>query len=96
MRCPLCRATDIRTEQCRRCKADLTLLAQLERDRAKVLAAAEWHLGRGEADEGLADAKLANELRGDSDSFRLLALASMLKMDFAGAWTAYQRCGQSI
>jgi hypothetical protein len=89
MRCPVCRADDNHTEQCRRCKADLTLLVRLERQRAACLASAERHAGRGEAQACLADAQSAHALRGDSESLRLIALAALLKRDFAAAWQTY-------
>lgn len=91
MRCPVCRAADNRTEQCRRCKADLGLLARLERDRATYLEAGEWHAARGDAEACRAAAKNAHTLRRDGHSLRLLALAGLLKLDFAEAWQAYQR-----
>jgi hypothetical protein len=95
MRCPVCRAENNVTEQCRRCKADLTLLAGLEHDRAAYLAAAELHAGRGEGQECLADAQRGHALRAGGDSLRLLALGYLLKKDFAGAWRAYRRCADT-
>jgi len=72
----------------------LGLLARLERDRAAYLAAAEVHAGRGEANACLADAQRAYALGMDGDALRLIALGSLLKMDFAGAWMAYRRRAQ--
>ena len=92
MRCPVCRASDNRTDQCRRCKADLFLLTCLERDRAAHLASAEQHAGRGQADACLAQGTLAHALRADRASFRMLALAQLLKRDFAQAWASYRKC----
>ena len=37
MRCPVCKAENEMTPQCRRCKADLSLLLALERGRAEQL-----------------------------------------------------------
>jgi hypothetical protein len=91
MRCPVCRADDNQTEQCRRCKADLTLLVRLERQRAARLVSAERHAGRGEAEACLTDAQSAHALRVDGESLRLIALAALLKRDFAAAWKAYQK-----
>jgi hypothetical protein len=91
MRCPVCRASDNQTEQCRRCKADLSLLFQVERDRSAHVAAAEWHAAHGAGDACVRQAKLADELRADGDSARLLAMGMLLRRDFAGALRAYRR-----
>ena len=37
MRCPVCKADNAQGLQCRRCKADLALLFQLEEQRARAL-----------------------------------------------------------
>ncbi len=91
MRCPVCRAADNRTAQCRRCKADLSLLVGLERDRAAHLAAAQLHAGRGDGAACVARAQAAHGLRADADSWRWLATGMLLNRDFAGAWQAYGR-----
>ena len=90
MRCPVCRADGNLTEQCRRCKADLSLLVQLERERSACVAAAQWHAGRDEADQCLANAHRAHALHKGKDSLRLLALGSLLKRDFTTAWKVHQ------
>lgn len=91
LRCPVCRAGDNSGPQCRRCKADLSLLVRLEEDRDKALQAAATCLGRGEADACLHQARRADQLRSDEQSQRLLALAHLLRRDFAAAWAAYRR-----
>jgi hypothetical protein len=96
MRCPVCRADDNHTEQCRRCKADLGLLARIERDRAASLGAAERHAGRGDAEACLASAQRTHLLRTDRDSLRLIAMGSLLKMDFTGALRAYRMWAQGL
>ena len=91
MRCPVCRAADNRTAQCRRCKADLSLLVSLERDRAAHLTAAQLHAGRGEGSACLARAEIAHGLRADADSWSWLATGMLLQRDFAGALRAHGR-----
>jgi hypothetical protein len=90
MRCPVCRAADNQTDQCRRCKADLSLLVRLERERSTQLAQAQRHAGRGDSAACLRAALRAHDLLADKNSFRLLALGKLLAKDFTGAWTAYR------
>ena len=40
MRCPVCKAENADAPQCRRCKADLSLLVALEQRRAQALTSA--------------------------------------------------------
>ena len=40
MRCPVCKADNLETPQCRRCKADLSLLVAVERRRERARAVA--------------------------------------------------------
>src|SRR5262245_57468678 len=91
MRCPVCRAADNQTTQCRRCKADLSFLVKLDRDRVAFLAAAQRHAGQGDAASCLAEARREHELRPDSGSYRVLALGFLLKREFGAAWLAYQK-----
>jgi hypothetical protein len=84
MRCPVCKADNNEAPQCRRCKADLSLLVDLERRRARAMADAVARL-RGDAAGALAAAEEADRLRRDEDSCRLLALARLMNRDFAGA-----------
>jgi hypothetical protein len=44
MRCPVCRASIDSAAQCRRCRADLTLVRRVEDERSHLLAAARSHL----------------------------------------------------
>jgi hypothetical protein len=100
----VCKAENVQEWTCRRCKADLSLLWEVEERRAALLASARRHLagpeGRGpSADEGPAarshtrlageDAAAAGRLRAGVDALRLTALARLLGRDFAGAWRAY-------
>jgi hypothetical protein len=90
MRCPVCKADNAPGPQCRRCKADLTVLFDLEDARRARLDAAREHLAQGQLPEGLAAAAEADWLRRDTESRRLLAMARLLNRDYAGAWECYQ------
>jgi hypothetical protein len=90
MRCPVCKADKVQPPQCRRCKADLSLLFALENQRRQTLAEARRCLRRGEVAEALGHVEKANWLREDEESRRLAALARLLERDFAEAWEYYQ------
>jgi hypothetical protein len=92
MRCPVCKADNLQGPQCRRCKADLSLLFALEEQRRRTLAETRRCLRRGEWREAAHHAETADWLRGDDESRRVAALAHLLERDFAAAWRAYQRC----
>ena len=86
MRCPVCKADNNSTPQCRRCKADLSLLMALEQRRDRLLAEAGALLARGDSEAALRTAEQAHWLRCDEDSRRLLALARLMLGDRAAAW----------
>jgi hypothetical protein len=91
MRCPVCKAENGQTPQCRRCKADLSLLLQLEEQRSALLAAAAAGLRKLRFEEALTQASQADRLRHGPDSGRLLAVIHLLRYDFLSAWQHYQR-----
>jgi hypothetical protein len=90
MRCPVCKAENSQGPQCRRCKADLSLLYALEEQRGGMLAEARRCLRRGEWVTAVKHAETANWLRDDEESRRLAAVAHLLGRDFAAAWQCYQ------
>jgi hypothetical protein len=91
LRCPVCRAADNRGPQCRRCKADLSLLVRLEEERQRCLQTARQCAFRGEVDDCLRLACRADLLRSDAESLQLLAVAHLLRRDFAGACWFYRQ-----
>lgn len=95
MRCPVCKADNPWDTQCRRCKADLSLLFALEEQRHRTLAEARRCLRRGEWQTALEHAQTANRLRSDEDSRQLLAMVYLLGRDFLAAWRCYQTCDTS-
>lgn len=84
MRCPVCRAENVEAA-CRRCKADLSLLAALEEARAHALEIAAGASAAGVGDAALVAAERAHQLRSAADSWQMLALAKLLCKDYAGA-----------
>jgi hypothetical protein len=90
MRCPVCKADNLQGPQCRRCKADLSLLFSLEEQRQRTLTEAQRCLQRGDFAEAKRHAAAANWLSKDAESQRLQAVAHLLERDFAGAWRVYQ------
>jgi hypothetical protein len=86
--CPCCRASN-ETATCRRCRADLSLLAAVEARRAFHLVSAQRFAADGRADEALAHADRAAELRGGTDVVQLRAALLLMRGDYAGAIAAY-------
>jgi hypothetical protein len=90
MRCPVCKADNLQGPQCRRCKADLSLLFALEEQRRRTLAEARRCLRHGAWRAAANHIKTADWLRGDEESQRLTAVAHLLEGHFAEAWHCYQ------
>jgi hypothetical protein len=89
MRCPVCRASIEQGPQCRRCRADLALLFDLEEQRSKALRQAHQALAKGDVEGMLGFAEQAHILRRDEESARLMALGHLLRRDFPAAWQIY-------
>ena len=77
--CPCCRAGN-ETATCRRCKADLSLLAAIEARREYLLDAARAKLGRGEDASPMIEE--ATVLRVGSDAVQLHAVAARARGSF--------------
>jgi hypothetical protein len=90
MRCPVCRADNVAGPQCRRCRADLSLLFEVEDQRRRVLAQAAAAVQQGDGGRVSRLAEEAQSLRRDAESARLLAIGRLLQGDLAGAWQTYQ------
>jgi methylphosphotriester-DNA--protein-cysteine methyltransferase len=90
IRCPLCKAENAPGPACRRCKADLSMLFQLEKQRAWTIAEACRLLAEGRIAEANSWAQMADWLRSDAESLRLFALTRLLSRDFHGAWRCYR------
>lgn len=90
MRCPVCKAENSQGPECRRCKADLSLLFALEEQRRRTMAEARRCLWRGEWQVAKEHVETANWLRCDEDSRQLAAVAYLLNKDYALAWQHYR------
>ncbi len=90
MRCPVCRAENADERTCRRCRADLSLLSELEQARACALAHAAAAALAGDGAGAVQHAKMAHHFRPDRDSWRWLAVGYFLQRDFTRA-LAHQR-----
>jgi hypothetical protein len=88
--CPVCRAENEAAVACRRCKADLTPLVDLEIRREQELWMAAGAAGRGDAAAALRHARLAHFLRQGPDSQRRLAIAFLLRRSFRQALACYR------
>ena len=98
LRCPVCKAETAAPggPQCRRCRADLSLLFVLEEQRRVALDAARRAAARGDRQELLSAAGRADALHSDDESRRLLALARLLHGDYAGALREARRVGRPL
>jgi methylphosphotriester-DNA--protein-cysteine methyltransferase len=90
IRCPLCKAENAEGPACRRCKADLSLLFDLEEQRTWTVAEAWRLLAVGRMPEANWQAQVADWMRSDGESLRLFALTRLLRRDFDGAWSCYR------
>jgi hypothetical protein len=89
MQCPVCKAENSQGPTCRRCKADLSLLFELEEQRAAALAQARELLTAGRVHEAQASARRAHGLRAGDDSLTWVATTALLARDFATAWQSW-------
>jgi hypothetical protein len=89
IRCPVCKAENTQGPTCRRCRADLSLLFQLEEQRVRTLAESRRLLAAGRTEKAGNLAEEADWMRGDEESRRMLALTRLMRQDFAGAWSLY-------
>jgi hypothetical protein len=88
--CPCCKAANDTGPNCRRCKADLSLLFALEERRAVLLASARGLAAEAKYAESLDVLDQAAQLRGGTDVHRLRAAVSLLARDFPAALQAYK------
>lgn len=85
IRCPVCRADNDVGPTCRRCKADLAPLFDLETRRARALDQAAWAAAQGYGAAVVRHAWEAQQLRGGADALQWLATGHLLRRDFARA-----------
>lgn len=85
IRCPVCRADNDTGTSCRRCKADLAPLVELEERRALALGQAAHAGAAGDFAAVLLYARQAQVLRAGADVLQWLAVGYLLLGDFAQA-----------
>jgi hypothetical protein len=85
IRCPVCRADNEVGPACRRCKADLAPLFDLETRRARALELTAHAAAQGDGDAVLRHAREAQLLRGGDDVLRWIAVGQLMRRDFARA-----------
>ncbi len=90
VRCPVCRAENDAGPGCRRCKADLAPLFEVEARRAAALRQAAAAAARGDGDAVARCADEADQLRPGPDTQRWRAVGHLLRRDFARALACYQ------
>jgi hypothetical protein len=90
MRCPVCRADNNEGSNCRRCRADLSLLCQLEARRTELLRQAHQHAALQNWPHVSRLAREAHALRRGSDSTQLAAIAALMEGGMTKAWEHFQ------
>ncbi len=94
VRCPTCRALQEWSDQCRRCRCDLSLLraacsAHQDHRRSCIL-----HLDAGQPDLALGHALRCHDLHPGADSLRLLALCALARQEWETALELVQTADQ--
>jgi hypothetical protein len=93
MRCPVCRADNNEGPNCRRCRADLSLLFQLEDSRARFLHQARQQAACANWMETARLAEQAHALRRDTDSASLAAIGWLMQAAFDRARELHRQVG---
>jgi hypothetical protein len=84
--CPVCRAENTAGPACRRCRADLTLLASVEARRDFHFNCARTALHDRQFDVALTELARTQSLRDGADVRRLRACTFLLAGDFSAAF----------
>jgi hypothetical protein len=82
--------------QCRRCKADLSLLFAVEQQARALREEALQVAAQGRDDEALRIAERAASLHHSTEESQLLALLYLRQRDFARAWQEYQASAGNV
>src|SRR5262245_10802256 len=93
--CPVCRAEYSTGSGCRRCRADLTLVAAVEARRDYHLAAARWAIRDGRYDDALEELTKAAGLRDGPDIRQIRACAYLMAGHFAAALAEHAQLTRS-
>jgi hypothetical protein len=93
--CPCCKASNDAGPNCRRCKADLSLLFAIESQRSALLDGARRLANESRFAESLATLERAAQLRRAADVLCLRAAVLLLSRDFAGAFQQHQELNRT-
>jgi hypothetical protein len=88
MTCPTCNARQEWSDQCRRCKCDLSLLRSVWRMSRQSRRNCLLHLRAGRVSEAIEHARQYAALQPGEDSTRLLAVSHLLAADWPRALAA--------
>ena len=83
--CPTCRANQVWSDACRRCKSDLRLLREAYDEVAALRRHCLSHLHRNRPGAALEQARKCLALRDDAANRRLLAVCELLNGHWASA-----------
>jgi hypothetical protein len=95
MRCPVCKAVVEQGPQCRRCRADLSLLLDVENQTVESRTIAARLAAAGKLDDAVRLAENAAAVHRNEESQRLIAVLHLLRRDCAAAFREYQRLRQT-
>lgn len=90
LRCPVCRADNTTGPVCRRCRADLSLLAAVEARRDFHFTRARAAVAAFDVAAARAEVELVRRLRPGPDAGRLEAIISLLSGDYSSALASCQ------
>ena len=85
VRCPTCRASQVWSATCRRCRSDLRLLAEFATGYDRSHRACLRHLRDDHPHAAFKEAQRCHAMAPSSDSLRLLAVAALKLGDWATA-----------
>ncbi len=91
LRCPTCKAWQLPSVQCRRCKCDLSLVAAAHDHQRRLHASVLRQLAAGDFLRALGTARARWELSPDPEAARLLAVCFLLLDRFPSAEEVYEK-----
>lgn len=94
--CPICDAKNVRGPTCRRCRADLSLLREVEDYREQLLGWAARALSNGEVERAREFLAEAERVHPGLDTARLAAVAALIAREFDAAWRHYLQAGNLV
>ena len=90
-RCPTCGAGQELSDQCRRCKCDLSLVLEIHERRAALYESTLQRLKHGDTTSALTRARQLCSISADPETARLLAVCQLLAGDYRAAFESERR-----